>query len=131
MSTIKILGVDIGKFTLHLVGHDLSGREVYRKKFSRQKLIQVLSILEITTIAMQAWRGCHWLTRKCREFGHKVKLFPPQYVKPYVKTNKNDFIDADAIAEATARPTMRFVSIKIETSFRGGNTIIFFCFLAL
>ena len=54
MSTIKILGVDIGKFTLHLVGHDLSGREVYRKKFSRQKLIQVLSILEITTIAMQA-----------------------------------------------------------------------------
>jgi transposase len=116
MSTINILGIDIGKFTFHLVGHDLSGREVYRKKFSRPKLIQVLSTLEITTIAMEACSGCHWLARKCQEFGHKVKLIPPQYVKPYVKTNKNDFIDADAIAEAAARPTMRFVSVKTESS---------------
>ncbi|KGJ88350.1 transposase IS111A/IS1328/IS1533 [Colwellia psychrerythraea] len=116
MSTIKILGIDIGKFTFHLVGHDLSGREVYRKKFSRPKLIQVLSTLEMTTIAMEACSGSHWLARKCQEFGHKVKLIPPQYVKPYVKTNKNDFIDADAIAEAAARPTMRFVSVKTEPS---------------
>ncbi len=116
MSTINILGIDIGKFTFHLVGHDLSGREVYRKKFSRPKLIQVLSTLEITTIAMEACSGSHWLARKCQEFGHKVKLIPPQYVKPYVKTNKNDFIDADAIAEAAARPTMRFVSVKTESS---------------
>ena len=65
---------------------------------------------------MEACGGCHWLARKCQEFGHKVKLIPPQYVKPYVKTNKNDFIDADAIAEATARPTMRFVSVKTESS---------------
>lgn len=90
MSTINILGIDIGKFTFHLVGHDLSGREVYRKKFSRPKLIQVLSTLEITTIAMEACGGSHWLARKCQEFGHKVRLIPPQYVKPYVKTNKND-----------------------------------------
>jgi transposase len=116
MSTIKILGIDIGKFTFHLVGHDLSGREVYRKKVSRPKLIQVLSTLEMTTIAMEACSGSHWLARKCQEFGHKVKLIPPQYVKPYVKTNKNDFIDADAIAEAAARPTMRFVSVKTESS---------------
>ncbi len=116
MSTIKILGIDIGKFTFHLVGHDLSGREVYRKRFSRPKLIQVLSTLEMTTIAMEACSGSHWLARKCQEFGHKVKLIPPQYVKPYVKTNKNDFIDADAIAEAAARPTMRFVSVKTESS---------------
>lgn len=116
MSTIKIIGIDIGKFTFHLVGHDLSGREVYRKKFSRPKLIQVLSTLDMTTIAMEACSGSHWLARKCQEFGHKVKLIPPQYVKPYVKTNKNDFIDADAIAEAAARPTMRFVSVKTESS---------------
>lgn len=56
------------------------------------------------------------VARKCQEFGHKVKLIPPQYVKPYVKTNKNDFIDADAIAEAAARPTMRFVTVKPESS---------------
>ena len=116
MSTINILGIDIRKSTFHLVGHDLSGREVYRKKSSRSKLIQYLSNSELTTIAMEACGGSHWLARKCQEFGHKVLLIPPQYVKPYVKTNKNDFIDADAIAEATTRPTMRFVSVKTESS---------------
>jgi len=116
MSTINILGIDIGRFTFHLVGHDLSGREVFRKKFSRPKLIQFLSTSMVTTIAMEACSGSHWLARKCQEFGHKVKLIPPQYVKPYVKTNKNDFIDADAISEAAARPTMRFVSVKTESS---------------
>ena len=116
MSTINIIGIDIGKSTFHLVGHDSSGREVCRKKFSRPKLIQFLSTIELTTIAMEACGGCHWLARKCQEFGHKVLLIPPQYVKPYVKTNKNDFIDADAIAEAAIRPTMRFVSVKAESS---------------
>jgi transposase len=116
ISTINILGIDIGKFTFHLVGHDLSGREVYRKKFSRPKLIQVLSTLEITTIAMETFGDSHWLVRKCQEFGHKALLIPPQYVKPYVKTNKNDFIDADAIAEAATRPSIRFVSVKTESS---------------
>jgi len=89
MSTINILGIDIGKSTFHLVGHDLSGQEVYRKKFSRPKLIQFLANAERTTIAMEACGGSHWLARKCQEFGHKVLLIPPQYVKPYVKTNKN------------------------------------------
>ena len=65
---------------------------------------------------MEACGGCHWLARKCQEFGHKVRLIPPQYVKPYVKTNKNDFIDADAIAEAATRPSMRFVTVKPESS---------------
>lgn len=116
MSTINILGIDIGKSTFHLAGHDLSGQEVYRKKFSRPKLIQFLSTIEVTTVAMEACGGCHWLARKCQEFGHKVLLIPPQYVKPYVKTNKNDFIDADAIAEAANRPSMRFVSVKAESS---------------
>jgi transposase len=63
---------------------------------------------------MEACGGSHWLARKCQEFGHKVKLKPPQYVKPYVKTNKNDYIDADAIAEAATRPTMLFVSVKLN-----------------
>ena len=116
MSTINILGIDIGKFTFHLIGHDSSGREICRKKLSRPKLIQFISTIELTTIAMEACGGCHWLARKCQEFGYKVLLIPPQYVKPYVKTNKNDFIDADAIAEAATRPSMRFVTVKPESS---------------
>ena len=116
MSNINILGIDIGKSTFHLVGHDLYGKEVCRKKLNRLKLIRYLSTLTPTTVAMESCGGSHWLARKCQELGHKTKLIPPQYVKPYVKTNKNDFIDADAIAEAASRPSMRFVSVKTEAS---------------
>lgn len=63
---------------------------------------------------MEACCGAHWLARRCQEYGHNVKLIPAQYVKPYVKSHKNDFIDADAIAEAATRPNMRFVSPKSE-----------------
>ncbi len=114
MSAIKIIGIDLGKSTFHLVGHDHSGQEIYRHKFSRDKLIQFLSTHEPATIAMEACCGAHWLARRCQQFGHQVKLIPPQYVKPYVKSHKNDFIDADAIAEAATRPTMRFVTPKSE-----------------
>ena len=114
MSTIKTIGIDLGKSTFHLVGHDYSGRELYRHKFTRAKLIQFISVHEPATIAMEACCGAHWLARRCQEFGHNVKLIPPQYVKPYVKSHKNDFIDADAIAEAATRPKMRFVTPKSE-----------------
>jgi transposase len=114
MSTINVIGIDIGKSTFHLVGHDSSGREVCRKKLSRPKLVLFLAKTERTTVAMVSYGGSYWLARKCQEFGHKAILIPPQYVKPYVKTNKNDFIDA--IAEAATRPSMRFVSIKTESS---------------
>lgn len=114
MSAIKTIGIDLGKSTFHLVGHDHSGQELYRHKFSRAKLIQFVSTHEPVTIAMEACGGANWLARRCQEFGHKVKLIPPQYVKPYVKSHKNDFIDADAIAEAATRPKMRFVTPKSE-----------------
>lgn len=114
MSAIKVIGIDLGKSTFHLVGHDYSGREQYRHKLSRSKLLQFISVHEPTLIAMEACCGAHWLARKCQEYGHQVKLIPPQYVKPYVKSHKNDFIDADAIAEAATRPRMRFVSPKTE-----------------
>ncbi|REL26968.1 IS110 family transposase [Thalassotalea euphylliae] len=114
MSLIKVLGIDLGKSTFHLVGHDHSGREQLRRKFNRKQLLQFLVKHEPVTIAMESCGGSHWLARKLVSFGHQVKLIPPQYVKPYVKTNKNDFIDADAIAEAATRPSMRFVSIKTE-----------------
>ena len=114
MTTIRVIGIDLGKNTFHLIGHDYSGKEVFRKKLNRQKLLQLLSVHEPVIIAMEACGGAHWLARRCESYGHQVKLIPAQYVKPYVKTNKNDFIDADAIAEASMRPSMRFVSPKTE-----------------
>jgi len=116
MSTIKILGLDLGKSTFHLIGLDASGHEQLRHKFTRSKLIEFLANFEPTLIAMEACSGAHWLARQCQSLGHQVKLIPPQYVKPYVKTNKNDYIDAAAIAEAATRGNMRFVSVKSETA---------------
>jgi transposase len=114
MTSIHILGIDLGKNCFHVVAHNYSGKEVLRKKYSRNQLLSFLAKLESTTIAFEACGGAHWLARKCSEFGHQVRLIPPQYVKPYVKGNKNDFIDASAIAEAASRPSMRFVAVKTE-----------------
>jgi transposase len=113
---IQVLGIDLGKSNFHLIGHDRAGNTVVRKKFSRKQLIVFLQQLPPTTIAFEACGGAHWLGRLCQQFGHQVKLIPPQYVKPYVKGNKNDFIDADAIAEAAPRPSMRFVAVKTEAA---------------
>jgi len=116
MTHAHIIGIDLGKNSFHLVGHDRNGHQLFRKKLSRPKLLEFLSTLEPVIIAMESCGGAHWLARKCQDFGHTAKLIPPQYVKPYVKTNKNDFIDADAIAEAASRPTMRFTSTKSESA---------------
>ena len=114
MTQITLLGIDLGKSTFHVIGRDEYGHEVFRRKFSRTTLIKYLSQLPICTIAFEACGGSHWLGRECQLIGHQVKLIPPQYVRPYVKGNKNDFIDAAAIAEAASRPDMRFVSVKSE-----------------
>ncbi len=114
MNNLHILGIDLGKHTFHCVGHDQFGHEVLRKKLSRRKLLLFLSDLPQTTVVFESCGGAHWLARKCQSYGHKAKLIPPQYVKPYVKSNKNDYIDAAAIAEAASRPSMRFAAIKSE-----------------
>jgi transposase len=116
MNYSHIIGIDLGKNSFHLVSHDQYGHQLFKKKLTRQKLLEFLSVHEPVIIAMESCGGSHWLARKCDEFGHTAKLIPPQYVKPYVKTNKNDFNDADAIAEAASRPTMRFSSAKTETA---------------
>ena len=85
-----------------------------RKKCSRNQLLRFTSNLRVSLIGMEACGGAHFLGRALREQGHDVRLMPAQYVKPYVKTNKNDYIDAEAIAEAVGRPTMRFVPIKTD-----------------
>ncbi len=111
---LHTIGIDLGKTVFHLVGLNLRGEVVVRKKFSRKQLLHYTANLRAELIGMEACGGAHFLGRALREQGHEVRLMPAQYVKPYVKTNKSDFIDAEAIAEAVARPTMRFVPIKTD-----------------
>ena len=111
---IDTFGIDLGKTVFHLVGLNTAGEVVVRRKFSRTQLLRFTANLRVRLIGMEACGGAHFLGRSLREQGHEVRLMPAQYVKPYVKTNKNDYIDAEAIAEAVGRPKMRFVSIKSD-----------------
>jgi transposase len=111
---LHTIGIDLGKTVFHLVGLNLRGEVVVRKKFSRTRLLHFTANRQVELIGMEACGGAHFLGRVLREQGHEVRLIPAQYVKPFVKTNKSDYIDAEAIAEAVARPTMRFVPIKTD-----------------
>ena len=111
---ISTLGIDLSKTTFHVIGLNARGEIVLRKKFSRKQLLVFTANRQQMLIGMEACGGAHYLARALREQGHDVRLMPAQYVKPYVKTNKNDFLDAEAIAEAVQRPTMRFVPIKTD-----------------
>ena len=111
---LHTIGIDLGKTVSHLVGLNLRGEVVVRKKFSRLQLLRLTANRQVQLIGMEACGGSHFLGRALREQGHEVRLIPAQYVKPYVKTNKSDYIDAEAIAEAVGRPTMRFVPIKTD-----------------
>lgn len=111
---LHTLGIDLGKTVFHAVGLNQLGEVVLRKKFSRAQLLHFAANLRVDLIGMEACGGAHFLGRTLREQGHQVRLMPAQYVKPFVKTNKNDYIDAEAIAEAVGRPTMRFVPIKSD-----------------
>ena len=105
------IGIDLGKTVFHLVGLNQRGEVVVRKKFSRKQLLRFTANLQVELIGMEACGGAHFLGRALQEQG---RLMPAQYVKPYVKTNKSDYIDAEAIAEAVTRPNMRFVPIKSD-----------------
>src|SRR6202167_4927589 len=111
---LQTLGIDLGKTVFHMVGLDSSGNVVIRRKCSRKQLLAFTANLQVQLIGMEACSGSHFLGRALREQGHEVRLMPAQYVKPYVQTNKNDFLDAEAIAETVHRPRMRFVPIKTE-----------------
>src|SRR5450755_1171546 len=111
---LSAVGIDLAKTVFHLVGLNLLGEVVVRKKVSRSQLLRFTANLRVKLIGMEACGGAHFLARALREQGHEVRLIPAQYVKPYVKTNKNDYIDAEAIAEAVTRPRMRFVPIKTD-----------------
>jgi transposase len=106
------IGIDLAKDVFHLCAIDEKENQLYLKKLSRKKLLSFISTHEKVIVAMEACSGANYFARKFREYGHEVKIMPAQYVKPYVKTNKNDFIDAAAICEAALRPNMRFVPLK-------------------
>jgi len=111
-SAIAVVGIDIGKNSFHLVGQDKRGEIVLQQKWSRGQVEARLANLSPCLIGMEACVGAHHLSRKLRALGHDARLMPAKYVKPYNKGQKNDFRDAEAIAEAVQRPTMRFVATK-------------------
>src|SRR3974390_2301894 len=111
-SKIAVIGSDIGKNSFHLVGQDKRGAIVLRQKWSRGQVEARLANMPPCLIGMEACVGAHHLSRKLQAFGHDARLMPAKYVRPYSKGQKNDFRDAEAIAEAVQRPTMKFVATK-------------------
>ena len=112
--TIAILGIDLGKTVCSLVGLDDAGAVVLRRRMRRTTVIAYAAKLPACIVAMEACCGAHLLGRLLADQGHTVRLMSPEYVRPYVKAQKNDDRDAEAIAEAASRPTMRFVELKSE-----------------
>jgi len=109
---IAVIGIDIGKNSFHVVGHDKRGAIVLRQKWSRGQIEARLANLPPCLVGMEACVGAHHLSRRLKAFGHDTRLMPAKYVRPYAKGQKNDFNDAEAIAEAVQRPTMKFVATK-------------------
>jgi transposase len=112
MADIAVVGLDIGKRLFHLVGMDQAGRVVLRRRCSRAQLFAFFERLPPALVGMEACASAHFAGRTIRTLGHDARLIPAQFVKPFVKSQKNDYLDAEAIAEAVQRPTMRFVPIK-------------------
>ena len=111
-SAVAVIGIDIGKNSFHVVGLDDRGAIVLRQKWSRGQIEARLANMPPCLIGMEACVGAHHLSRKLKAFGHDARLMPAKYVRPYSKGQKNDFRDAEAIAEAVQRPTMKFVATK-------------------
>ena len=107
-----VYGVDLGKNLFHVVGLDGRGAVIQRVKFRRDTLLAFFERAERTIVGMEACPGSQWLARKLQAMGHQVRIVPAQFVKPYVKSQKNDTVDAEAIAEAVTRPTMRFTQVR-------------------
>ncbi|MFD1912639.1 IS110 family transposase [Halodurantibacterium flavum] len=105
-------GIDIGKKVFHVVALNAAGAVIQRAKFSRDTLLAFLEAAPKTLIGMEACPGSQWLARRLAAMGHNARIIPARFVKPYVKSNKSDTVDAAAIAEAVTRPTMRFVAVR-------------------
>ncbi|EIG56015.1 transposase, partial [Bradyrhizobium sp. WSM1253] len=111
---VSTIGLDIAKHVFHAHGADGKGQAVFSKRISRGKLLDFFAAQPSCTVALEACGGAHHWARQLTQLGHQVRLIPPAYVKPFVKRQKNDAIDAEAICEAAQRPNMRFVAVKSE-----------------
>src|SRR5256714_13193580 len=114
MNQVSTVGLDLAKYIFQLHGADSAGAVVFRKKLRRGQLLAFLATLPPCTVAMEACASAHYWAREIAKLGHEVRLIAPAYVKPFVKRQKNDMADAEAICEAAQRPTMRFVAVKSE-----------------
>jgi len=114
VAEVSTIGLDIAKQVFQAHGADASGRVLFRKKLRRDKLLGFFAAQPACVVAMEACGGAHYWAREIARLGHEVKLIAPAYVKPFVKRQKNDAADAEAICEAAQRPTMRFVAVKSE-----------------
>ena len=112
---IAVLGIDLGKNSCSVVGLDTTGRVVLKRRLHRDGVLKLAANMPSCVMAMEACCGAHHLGRILRDHGHEVRLMSPEYVRPYVKAQKNDDRDAEAVAEAATRPTIRFVELKSET----------------
>ena len=110
-----IIGLDIAKNAFQIHGVAAGGRTMLRKPLRRGKVLEFFASLPVCLIGMEACGGAHHWARELTKLGHEVRLMPPRYVKPYVKTNKHDAADAEGCCEAVQRPNMRFVTVKSET----------------
>ena len=109
---LKTLGIDLAKNIFHLYGVDEGGKVILKKRLRRKQLLAFVGNLEPCLIGVEACGGSNYWARQMEKLGHEVRLMSPQFVKPYVKGNKNDYNDAEGICEAVSRPTMRFVALK-------------------
>jgi len=116
MEQIITVGLDLAKHVFQVHGAGVNGAVVLRKKLRREQLLGFFAKLPRCTVAMEACGGAHHWAREIARLGHEVKLIAPAYVKPFVKRQKNDMADAEAICEAAQRPTMRFVPVKSEAA---------------
>lgn len=114
MQNVALIGIDLGKHSFHVYCQDKFGNPLLLKKFTRTKLIEFLTGCSSATVVMEACAGAHFMARRIADLGHVTKLISPQFVRPFVKSNKNDFVDAEAICEAASRPSMRFVQPRTE-----------------
>ncbi len=114
MEEVSVIGIDLAKRSFQVHGAKADGSVAFRRKLSRGKLLGFLASQPPCTVAMEACAGAHYWGREIAALGHEVRLVPPIYVKPFVKRQKNDAADAEAITEAAERPTMHFVAVKTE-----------------
>lgn len=114
MGSVSIIGLDLAKRFFQAHGADVSGKKVFSTKLARGQVLSFFKKQEPCIVAMEACSSSHYWGREIGALGHEIKMIPPQYVKPFVKRQKNDAADAEAICEAAVRPNMRFVEVKSE-----------------